>query len=335
MPIKIENAADVEKIAHIDAKKPHLELLTAEELVSKNLPEPRMRIEKTLPAAGAITMIGKSKSGKSVLGVQMAIAIGNKRPLMECYEVLEPGPVLVIEQDDPAGDASVQAILKRSPIKPKNFHFAPRMPVAFGLEFVELLETQILRLGLKFVLLDSYTAMRPRRSSRADIVKAEELDLKQLDQLGKRTGSTIAVIHHVSHGSAVRGWSEQAGGTYAMYSAVEGQIHISRFPNMDGSHERLVHVRMRHGEDVAMVVRFREKTLDYEQILEGPAADEYPLLLQIQSIFGEQVFSPQELYHRIGDSRATVHRKLECLCRGRALVRKGRGEYALAPGVCR
>jgi hypothetical protein len=339
MPIRVITETDVAKMAarvNGTGRKACLEVLTASELVAQDLPEPRMRIKTMLPAAGAVTIIGKSKSGKTVKAVQIAISVASNHPLMDYYEVLDPGPVLVIEQDDPAGNSSIQMMLKRSPIAvTNNFHFAARMPVAFGLEFIGLLEAEIRRLGLKLVILDSYTAMRSNRGAGVDIVKAEEQELKQLDELGKRTNSTIGVIHHVSHGSSPRDWSEQAGGTFAMYSAVEGQIHISRLPEFDGAPERLIHARARHGDDVAMIVRFRPETLDYEHVLEGPAADSYPLLVQIRSTFDERPFSPKELCHGTGVSRATAHRQIDRLYRAGALTKRGFGEYVLSVGVLR
>jgi RecA-family ATPase len=61
-------------------------------------------------------MFGAPKSNKTLLAVQMAIAVASGNPLFDYYRVLTPGPVLLVEQDDPAGAASFKDILQRSPV---------------------------------------------------------------------------------------------------------------------------------------------------------------------------------------------------------------------------
>ena len=48
-------------------------------------------------------------------------------PLFDYYRVLVPGPVLMVEQDDPAGAASLKDILRRSPVPVDGipFYLAP------------------------------------------------------------------------------------------------------------------------------------------------------------------------------------------------------------------
>ncbi len=67
-----------------------------------------------LPKRGATLAVGPSKTGKTLLAVQQALAVASGKPLFENYKTLMPGPVLIVEQDDPAGAASIAAIRKRS-----------------------------------------------------------------------------------------------------------------------------------------------------------------------------------------------------------------------------
>jgi hypothetical protein len=155
--------------------------------------------------------------------------------------------------------------------------------------------------------------------------------MTMLDQLAKRTNCTIIVIHHASKGSAAMDWSDRAAGTFAMSAATEAQIHVSRFAELDSAApERLVRIRGRHLEGSELVLRFRKDTLDYEHVLEGGAASVYPLVLQIQTAFGIQPFSPKDLCHQTGVSKATAHRHIDRLYRANALSKRGFGEYVLA-----
>ena len=85
-----------------------------------------------------------------------------------------------MEQDDPAGPASIKTILGVSPVSIADipFFLAPRVPFTFGSELLAWLEEQIITRSLHLVVLDSYTALRGgSRSSGIDIVKAEQHDL--------------------------------------------------------------------------------------------------------------------------------------------------------------
>ena len=239
----------------------------------------------------------------------------------------------MIEQDDPAGAASIKDILQRSPVPVKGipFYLAPRVPFTFGLQLLEWLESQITEKALRMIVLDSYTALRGSRSAGVDIVKAEQNDLTTMDELAKRTGCALAIIHHSSKGSAGLDWSDQAAGTFAMSAATEAQIHVSRFKDLDiTAPERLVRIRGRHLGGTEMVLRFRENTLDHEHVLEGGAASLYPLLMSLQTVFAGRAFSPKELSHETGISRATAHRQLDRLHRANALIKRGFGEYVLS-----
>jgi len=198
------------------------ELLSVADLLALDVPEAEMLIEGLIPSPGASLLFGAPKSNKTLLAIQMAIAVASGCPLFGCRSVLKPGTVLVVEQDDPAGKSTVKSILQRSSVSVEGipFHLVPRVPFTFGRELIEWLERKIATLGLVLVVLDSYTALRSPRKSGIDIVKAEQEDLTQLDDLAKRTGSAIVVVHHDSKGSVGMEWSQKAACTFAMSSDI-------------------------------------------------------------------------------------------------------------------
>jgi hypothetical protein len=309
------------------------QVLNVANLLALDVPQPSMLIEDIVPERGACLVVGKPKDGKTLLSIQTAVAVASGRALFGQYKVLKSGPALVVEQDDPGGAASVQGILKVSPVPIADipFYFVSKVPFTFGPEFLQWLEGQMSSLSLRLAVLDSYTALRPSRGAGVDIVKVEQNELTLLDALAKRAGCTILVVHHGSKGSAALNWTEQAGGTFAMGLAVEGQIHITRFREMEGAApERLVRVRVRHGADVEMVLRFRRESLDYEHVLQGGAAEFYPVLGQMRTAFGNQAFSPQKLSQATGVSRATAYRQIDRLYRAGALTKRGSGEYSVS-----
>jgi hypothetical protein len=155
-----------------------------------------------------------------------------------------------------------------------------------------------------------------------------------LDDLAKRNRCCIALIHHESQGTKRNAihWSDRAGGTYALTAATEMMVHICRFPELDSNApERLVRTRGRHDAGVEFVVRFRPETLDHEFVLDGPAAEVYPLVIQLKREFGGQVIAPKQVIDVTGVSRATAHRQIDRLYRTGVLEKRGYGEYVLRP----
>jgi hypothetical protein len=303
------------------------------DLLALDTPAPAMLIENVIPERGASLIVGAAKSNKTLIAVQIGIAVASGNPWLDNYRILKPGPVLIVEQDDPAGAASVKTILAVSPVPVAGipFSFVGKVPFNFGSELLAWLEEQIITRLLRLVVLDSYTALRGSRGSGIDIVKAEQHDLTMLDELAKRTGCAVIIIHHASKGSAALDWSDQAAGTFAMSAATESQMHVARFRDLDGNApERLIRIRGRHQEGLEMVVRFRKDTLDHELALEGGAAPLYPLVLQLRTTFGAQTFGPKELAHATGVSRATAFRQIDRLFRASVLSKRGYGEYVLS-----
>jgi hypothetical protein len=313
-------------------------IYTAAELLSLNLPEPRMLIERLIPMPGAILVVGSHKSGKTALSVQTAIAVASGCDLFNQFPILEEGAVLIVEKDDPSGQSSLQQYLRTAPAMAVTAHWPihvnVNVPFPFGPYFLGWLESRISELKLKLVVLDSYTALRPHRTRGADIVKVEQEELSQIDSVGKRLECTLMVIHHDSKGSHGMDWSDRTAGTYAMGAATEGQIHISRFADLPvTARERLVRFRGRHFSGFEGVLRFREDTLDYELAIEGPASCLFSEVLSLKNAFGEGVFSPKMIMLDTGMSQATAHRTIGRLLLAGALQKMGYGQYSLTKAV--
>jgi hypothetical protein len=321
------------KPADVNPPKPPT-VFNVGELMALEVPPPELLVEGLLPKRGVVLAIGKPKSGKTLLAVQLAIAVASGRPLFDTYRILEPGPALIVEQDDPSGPASIKHILGKSPVPVTGipFFLVPKVPFCFGMDFLEWLERQIQSRCLRLVVLDSYTALRAGRTSGCDLVKIEQTDMLMLDELAKRTGCTVLVIHHASKSSVSLDWSEQGAGSFAMTAAVESQIHVSRYGELAmNAPERLVRVQGRHLTGTEFTLRFRKETLDYAHILEGGSAPLYPAILVLKSVFGAQPFSPKEFAQQTGISPATAHRQIERLRQAGAITKRGFGEYSLDP----
>jgi hypothetical protein len=307
-------------------------ILTCGDLLKLEIPPAKMLFDGyPVPAHGLSLTVAPPKAGKTVLGVQQAIAIATGRDLFDAYRVLESGPVLIVEVDDPAGAAGIKPMVELSGCGPETpLYFTSDCPIGFGPALGEWLGEQILKLSLRMVVIDSYTSVRSVRSSAAgDIVKIESSEMTLLDDLGKRLRCAIVLIHHGSKTAAGLDWTMSAAGTYAMFAGSEALIHISRFSDLDGAPERLVRIRGRRAGDLSLVLRFAKQILGYQHVIDGQAAPLYPLLKQIQAEFGDQPFGIRELISRTGLSRTHAYRQVDRLRAADAVVKCGAGQYAL------
>ena len=325
------------KLGVTQPNAPVIEVLDCGQVLAAEAPPQAPLFEGyPLPGYGATLIVGFPKSGKTIFAAQEAIAIASGKSLFEYYRVLRSGPVMMIEQDDRGGVASLKDILIRcGATAALPFHVVPRLPFGFGPAMLEWLEGQILTRRLVLVVLDSYTALRSARGPGADVVKVEQAELEQLDGLGKRLECAIQIIHHGSKGAAGLDWTLNAAGSFVMAGATEAQINVSRFEDLGmGSTERLVRLRGRHGNDIALVLRFREPTLDYEIVFENAAAEHYSIIKQIQSELGATaIFGPKELADATGHHRATAHRLINRLRASGAITKMDHGHYQFAPGM--
>jgi hypothetical protein len=285
---------------------------TPGELYDLAIPKPELLIEDCIPRRGATLFTGVQKIGKTVLSTQFAIAVARGKPLFDNYRVLEKGPVMVIEQDDPNGAASIREILQAAGVaRNEPIHFVEKdCQLVLGEEFILALEGRIKTEGLLLVVLDSYTALRAPRHSGGDIVKADQAEITLLDELGKRANCALVLLHHDSNaGRLTRDWASRAAGTFGITMACESQIHIARYGELAiGAPERHLRILGRHFNTIEMTLRFNETQLAYDHILEGEAASVYPQILEIHTAFGSQEFTVQEYGQRVGISRMTAHR---------------------------
>jgi hypothetical protein len=88
-------------------------ILTLDELREIETQAPEVLIEQMIPTLGASLIVGPSKSCKTILAVQAARRVATRQALFDYYKVINPGPVLVIENDDPGGVQSIKQILTK------------------------------------------------------------------------------------------------------------------------------------------------------------------------------------------------------------------------------
>lgn len=301
---------------------------------------PEILIESLLPRRGATMLQGPQKVGKTIFAAQIAIALATNHALFEYYTVKTHGPVIIVEQDDPAGDATFKEIYIRAKVpRTAPIHFHRKAPVLFCEAFIEWLEHEIGKHGAIAVVLDSYTALRPSRKGGGDVVKDESVEITMLDTLGKRLNALILLLHHESTTArAANGldWDARGAGTYAITAASESQISVARYRDLPlNSTERLFRVRGRHLADYEATIRLNHESRLYDWVLDGGAAPLYPLVVDIKREIHTNEFSAKDYQTAVGVSQATAYRQLAVLLQCGAVWKERGGNYRLAPDLAR
>lgn len=298
---------------------------------------PAILVEGLLPRRGLTLFTGGQKMGKTILAAQASIAIATNHALLDYYQIEKSGPVLIVETDDPAGDASFKDLWTRWDVPDSAPAFLQiSAPFALGEDFLAWIESEIREVNPVLVALDSYLSLRPVRGKGADIVHQEKQEIAQLDALAKRLATNILLLHHEStttKSSAQLDWDSRGAGTFAITAAAESQISITRFRELDGSTARLVRARGRHMPERMMTIAYDANIGAFVHLLDGGAAPYYPLILEMRRTLQSQVFTAGDLQEAQGLSRATAYRHLTALANAGAVLRERFNEYRFSPHI--
>lgn len=296
-------------------------------------------IEGMVQAPGLILGTGESKSGKTVLFTQMAMCCANGLHLFDNY-VTRQAPGLVVEWDDRRGASSLKAFEELSrasrPGQPLAYSVQDEIDPDFNLaapEFAPWLRSLILEHKARFVVLDSYTALRGFRSGNRgqDIVKVEAEELLLLERLAIETNSCLLLIHHTSKSAAHLDRHSRAAGSFAMTAVSEAQIIVERYRELgEEDPMRLVSVRGRHLPGMQMALRFRQESLDFDLVLDGPAAEEFPRLRLLLRAFRGKSFNAKDVSGEIGWAKTQVYALMSRLM-GSGLIVKEAAAWAWNP----
>src|SRR5665213_270298 len=71
-------------------------VLDVADLLALDTPAPSMLVENWLPERGASLIVGAAKANKTLIAVQIGIAVATGNPFLENYRILRPGPVLIL-----------------------------------------------------------------------------------------------------------------------------------------------------------------------------------------------------------------------------------------------
>jgi len=168
-------------------------------------PEVEWLVPGLIPAGALVLVAGRPKAGKSILTLNLAVALSTAGNFLGHH--LDPAPVGVIQLEDPPVLIR-QRLEKMAPGSEEGPMISAGAPWDSRLR--ALLPFFIRRHGLKLIVIDHLTLW----AAGAKENSAEEMAgiLYGLRQVVQETGATIVVVHHSrksggEHGDAIRGSS--------------------------------------------------------------------------------------------------------------------------------
>ncbi|MGE3408723.1 MAG: AAA family ATPase [Pirellulales bacterium] len=170
--------------------------LNAVELLNTEFPEPKWAVDGIF-SEGANLLVGRPKSGKSWLALNIAIAVSHGGIALGSIPV-EAGPVLCLSLEDPRRRSKKrlqQALCGDAPSPNLDFRWTwPRIGMDGGDRAIdEWLEDHP---GARLVVVDVLAKIRPPKAAGKSIYEGDYDDVAALKSVADKHGVCIIIVHH-------------------------------------------------------------------------------------------------------------------------------------------
>lgn len=186
----------------IAASHPEVTGITAAALMEKEFPEPKWAVPG-LFCEGLNILAGKPKKGKSILALNIGIAIASGGVALGKIPV-EKGAVLYLALEDPLRrlKSRIKQMLAYCGQAPEGLHLFTRWPKMHegGLE---LLTTKIESLpGVRLVIIDTLQKFRKSMTGNNNLYSEDYETISQIKEIADRFNVCILLIHHLRKSTA-------------------------------------------------------------------------------------------------------------------------------------
>jgi hypothetical protein len=208
------------------------------ELLAEDLPERDFAIKDLVPIGSASLLVGREKSGKSLLALQWAIAVAQGLPASNTWDT-SPGHVLFIglEDDDIRLQKRVRLLLKEMKLQPNgklHLESASSWPddANGGLDMINQWSLDFSPYS-RLVVIDTFGQFKPTEHSYSKAISA----LKRINAIADSSQIAILLVHHLYRGKRLRDdplWRKQVQGSIgltASASSIIGLDHVDDDPD--------------------------------------------------------------------------------------------------------
>lgn len=307
-------------------------------------------IEDWLPSNTIAFVISPPGSYKTWLVLDLAVSIASGKPFLDKYAVNEPGPVLLIQQEDYHGQIAERlAVITAAKFNlkwefdPQSEDFcvphAPDMPVFFhpdrmlkfdNKEILNQLEQQIALIRPKLVILDPlYSA-----GSTDDYMAKTAEQMFVFKRMRDKYNCSFLVVHHTKkslEGSSTR---EGAWGSQFLNAFLETGWQIRRIPEDPKSISMQRHFKVKSNPpdlklafdiDTGVPSKYEVAVGDFD--VAKAQGNDGPNILEL--VEKEGPLTIIDIATKTGVHRTTITRKVQPLLKTRALVKRKDGKLSI------
>ena len=296
---------------------------TAAELIVMDLPEIQWAVESILPE-GASLLAGKPKTGKSILSLNIGIAVSRGDKALESFNV-KSGSVIYLALEDTKARLQHRLItmLEGKPA-PKNLHLYPEWS-RMGQNGLTLLDQEIQKFGdVTLVIIDTLAKFRPVDSKKNQThYERDYHDLSRIKALAEKYNLSALVVHHLRKMSA-EDIFDTISGTLGLTGAVDSTLILTR-----SSRNTELHIDGRDVEKDEYALKFNPDNLSWKII---GKAHEVKSTDQKQRLYNalkeaDNALSPKEIAGTTGLSSSYVRKTLPKLVEEGDITKIGYGKY--------
>jgi len=220
-------------------------LVTLGDIFRMDVELPPPVIDGLLDDRDSLLISGSSGLGKSLITLEIAIAVTSGKRLFGRFEVCQPGPVLLVQSENTlkATKTRLNALLT-SASNPNSLELYKRAidristPMIgtdirhsgdlLDAKFTTWLQKKLLDIGAKLLVLDPLISYH-KMNENDNVVMRTALD--RLTALTSEVGAAVAVVHH--HGKAQYDGMNQARGATAIVDWARGILTLNRVARQD------------------------------------------------------------------------------------------------------
>ncbi len=303
---------------------------SAIELMSMELPDQRWAVPDILPE-GCSILAGKPKMGKSILCLNLAVAVSTGGKAFGKTDV-EKGGVLYLAMEDTARrlKARLEIILQNSPV-PKTLHFVTEWPRIKDGEIPGLAERIKLMPDPRLVIIDTLQIIRPeQKSPQKTQYSIDYEDVIVVKKLADDHSIAILIVHHLRKASS-EDIMDDISGTFGLTGAADGILALER---ITGRADAILHITGRDIESESLALKFHPDLLSWELL---GKADEVKATTTRQLIYDtikdvEIPIKPKELMEITDLPRRTIQDNLQKLVADGSIEKaNGFGTYTVKP----
>lgn len=331
--LDVTNKREIELITVEPEKRSKLKLISANELMRKEIPEMIWIVMQLLPE-GLIILAGRPKVGKSFMAMNIAIAVANGSKALGFFDTNRHSVLYVaLEDNERRLKDRIKNILQAEYNKnaPANLYF-----MEVGYDMPKLNEGGIDELqkiilddsDIKLIIIDTLGRSIADKSRKdKDMYRADYEISSKLQEMAIRNNICLLLLHHTKKGSEENVFDEISG-TTGLTGAMDTMMVLKKKSN-----KCTLHITGRDVQEADYEVEFSENTFTWNVI---DKKDENKLTTERQEIVDllkkyEREMKTGEIAQLLGKEKSNVSKMLKKLVDDGVFTSPKYGTYEINP----